>query len=38
MPPLIMFAAKFSAVEVVAVGLLFWLLLAALHARRNRRR
>jgi hypothetical protein len=37
MPPLILPAAKFSPVEIVVIGLLFWLLLAVFHMRRNRR-
>lgn len=37
MPPVVLLAAKLSPVEVVLVGLLFWLLLAGLHMRRNRR-
>jgi hypothetical protein len=36
MPPLIHLASKFSLPEVIVIGLLFWLLLAALHMRRNR--
>ena len=38
MPPLVLLVSKFSTVEVVIVGLLFWLLLAGLHMRHNRRR
>ena len=38
MPPLVLLASKFSPVEVVVIGLLFWLLLAFFHMRRNRRR
>ena len=34
--PLIHLAAKFSTTEVIVIGLLFWLLLAAFHMRRNR--
>ena len=37
MPPLVMLVSKFSTVELVVIGLLFWLLLAGLHMRRNRR-
>ena len=37
MPPSIFLAAKFSPVEVVVIGLLFWLLLAVFHMHRNRR-
>ena len=37
MPPLVLLVSKFSTVEVVIIGLLFWLGLAVLHMRRNRR-
>ena len=36
MPPLILLVAKFSTVEVVIIGVLFWLLLAYIHMQRNR--
>jgi hypothetical protein len=36
MPPVIPLVAKFSTAELIVVGILFWLLLATLHMRRNR--
>lgn len=36
MPPLFLLASKFSTTEVVVIGVLFWLLFAVLHMRRNR--
>jgi hypothetical protein len=37
MPPFVPLVAKFSPIEIVVIGLLFWLLLAYLHMQRNRR-
>ncbi len=34
--PLVHLVAKFSTPEIVVIGILFWLLLAAFHMRRNR--
>ena len=35
---MILLAAKFSPIEIAGIGLLFWLLMAVFHMRRNRRR
>jgi hypothetical protein len=36
MPPLIQLVSKFSTVEIVVIGLIFWFGLAILHMHRNR--